>query len=150
MNTDVLAASEQANQRVDPTTLPLTAHPSLALAAAVRDLIDHAAHTSGDWVVLDESLVMLDIEVEGVRCTLRRPLPSGERQEGLSPREREIADMLAGGLSNKAIAKALDISTFTVASHLRRIFVKLGVANRAGVVGMLASPRAHLRSGSVL
>ncbi|HZA34714.1 MAG TPA: helix-turn-helix transcriptional regulator, partial [Vicinamibacterales bacterium] len=52
----------------------------------------------------------------------------------LSPREREIVRLVAKGLPNKAIADVLDISLWTVATHLRRIFAKLGVGTRAEMI----------------
>jgi DNA-binding CsgD family transcriptional regulator len=55
----------------------------------------------------------------------------------LSPREQEIARMVARGYANKTIASVLEISTWTVASHLRRIFVKLHVSSRAAMATSL-------------
>jgi DNA-binding CsgD family transcriptional regulator len=55
----------------------------------------------------------------------------------LSPREREIVRMVAQGHSNKIIADVLNISSWTVGTHLRRIFAKLGVGSRAAVVARL-------------
>jgi DNA-binding CsgD family transcriptional regulator len=48
----------------------------------------------------------------------------------LSPREQEVAAAVAAGRSNKEIARVLDISPWTVSSHLRQVFAKLGVARR--------------------
>jgi DNA-binding CsgD family transcriptional regulator len=79
-------------------------------------------------------LVILDVEVDGVRCLLLR-IP--EAQSPLSPREFEIARMVAKGYPNKTIASVLDISSWTVASHLRRVFSKLGVSSRAAMVARL-------------
>lgn len=56
----------------------------------------------------------------------------------LSPREKEIALLLARGCTNKAIAAELGISVYTVSSHLRRLFAKLDVVTRAGAVGAIA------------
>lgn len=53
--------------------------------------------------------------------------------EPLSDREREVAAMLAEGLSNRAIAGRLYLSPRTVESHVARIFAKLGVSTRAAV-----------------
>jgi DNA-binding CsgD family transcriptional regulator len=55
----------------------------------------------------------------------------------LSPRERQIARMVGKGLTNKSIAHMLDISPWTVSTHLRRIFTKLSVTNRAAMVTRL-------------
>jgi DNA-binding CsgD family transcriptional regulator len=67
--------------------------------------------------------VLLDVQVDGFRYILTRtllapPLPAA----ALSPREREIVRLIARGLPNKAIAAALDISLWTVATHIRRVF----------------------------
>lgn len=56
----------------------------------------------------------------------------------LSPREMEIARLLARGCTNKAIAAELGISVYTVSSHLRRLYAKLDVVTRAGAVGAIA------------
>ncbi|TVP54323.1 MAG: DNA-binding response regulator [Gemmatimonadales bacterium] len=48
----------------------------------------------------------------------------------MTPREREVIDLVADGLSNKAIGKALDISVHTVKSHLRNIMEKLTLNSR--------------------
>jgi two-component system, NarL family, nitrate/nitrite response regulator NarL len=55
----------------------------------------------------------------------------------LSPREIAIAKLVAQGLPNKSIGRRLDISPWTVATHLRRIFVKLGVSSRTAMITQL-------------
>ena len=50
---------------------------------------------------------------------------------GLTPREVEILSLVASGMTNRAIAKALAVSEKTVASHIRHILTKLGVPSRA-------------------
>ncbi len=52
----------------------------------------------------------------------------------LSERERQIVLLVALGQQNKQIAHQLNISEWTVSTHLRRIFVKLGVETRAAMV----------------
>ena len=51
--------------------------------------------------------------------------------------------MVADGFTNKEIASVLEISSWTVSTHLRRIFGKLDVCTRAAMVARLAqaSPR---------
>ncbi len=57
----------------------------------------------------------------------------------LSPREREVFDLMVAGLSNKAIAQTLVISPNTVKRHLRAIFDKLEVNSRAAAVAKIFS-----------
>jgi DNA-binding NarL/FixJ family response regulator len=52
----------------------------------------------------------------------------------LSPREREIALLVARGLSNKEVARALGVSDGTVKIHLHSIFQKLGAKSRYGLI----------------
>ena len=81
--------------------------------------------------------VLVDTEVDGARYLLvRMPRPSRNRVQ-LSPREQEIVRMVAKGHPNKVIADVLNISSWTVCTHLRRIFAKLGVGSRAAMVAQL-------------
>jgi DNA-binding CsgD family transcriptional regulator len=78
--------------------------------------------------------VLVDREVDGFRYLLiRMPLPDHDTIR-LSPREQEIVRMVAKGHPNKVIADVLNISSWTVCTHLRRIFAKLGVGSRAAMV----------------
>lgn len=54
--------------------------------------------------------------------------------EPLTPRETQIARLVADGFVNKEIASKLSISEWTVSTHMRRIFAKLGVETRAAMV----------------
>jgi DNA-binding NarL/FixJ family response regulator len=53
------------------------------------------------------------------------PSVNAVRSEPLTPREREVLQLLAEGQSNKEVAAALDISPKTVETHRARIFAKL-------------------------
>lgn len=54
--------------------------------------------------------------------------------EALTPRESEVLELLAQGLSNKAIATTLHVSEHTVKFHVSSIIAKLGVAGRTEAV----------------
>ncbi len=57
-----------------------------------------------------------------------------EPDEHLTPREGEILNLLAAGMSNKMISHELHISEHTVKFHISSLYAKLGVGNRAGAV----------------
>jgi DNA-binding CsgD family transcriptional regulator len=98
----------------------------------------------------NQSSVLLDVEVDGVRCVLTLLSPTPARDiVMLSPREQEIARMVMKGYPNKTIAKVLEISVWTVSTHLRRIFAKLGVGTRASMVARLLEAGYHGDSSSL-
>jgi DNA-binding NarL/FixJ family response regulator len=60
-----------------------------------------------------------------------READAGDRSKtGLTPREREVLGLVAGGATNKEIAAALDISPSTAKNHLQNILTKLHLENR--------------------
>jgi DNA-binding CsgD family transcriptional regulator len=83
--------------------------------------------------------ILFDAEIDGTRYLLVR-MPKSEKIH-LSPREHEIVRMVAEGHPNKVIADVLSISSWTVCTHLRRIFAKLGVGSRAAMVARLFDGR---------
>lgn len=62
--------------------------------------------------------------------------------ETLSRKERVLLEALSEGLTNKQLAKRLDISTNTVKFHLSNIFDKLSVTNRAQAIAHFYAARA--------
>lgn len=64
------------------------------------------------------------------------------RSFGLTPREREVAQLVCQGHTNQAIATCLGVAASTVKTHLLRIFDKCQVDSRAGLVGRLSDPSA--------
>jgi DNA-binding CsgD family transcriptional regulator len=57
----------------------------------------------------------------------------------LSPREKETAQLVAQGFSDKEIARHLNIATTTVRTHLENAFRKTGASNRAGLAHKILS-----------
>ena len=65
--------------------------------------------------------------------SLKADTPSRLPQSPLTLRELEVARLAREGLSNKEIARRLDISEDTVKAHLKRIFDKLGLQRRSQI-----------------
>jgi len=63
-----------------------------------------------------------------------RPSASRSQVDALTPREREVLEMLAEGLSNKEIAWRMKISEHTVKFHVASIFAKFDVSTRTEAV----------------
>ena len=86
------------------------------LARAVR--VAHAGQTLLDPVVAARLVATLATDAE------EDPL------DRLTPREREVLELIGRGFPNKRIAQELDISEKTVKTHVGRLLAKLGVADR--------------------
>jgi len=101
--------------------------------SASRHLPDGKDHT-----------VLLEGEVDGVRYFfVRQALEPPSSHMLFSPREQEIARLVAKGHPNKVIAAILDISPWTVCTHLRRMFAKIGVGSRAALVAKLLEDESN-------
>lgn len=81
--------------------------------------------------------ILLDIHLANARYLLVRLPKEDHFLPQLSPREYEVVRMVAQGHPNKVIADVLGISSWTVCTHLRRIFAKVGVGSRAAMVARL-------------
>jgi DNA-binding CsgD family transcriptional regulator len=106
---------------------PLRQHVVAALQAMVDQVQLHAI----DATATENGLSVM-LEHGNVRCVL--VVSSQVPRQRLSPRELQIARLVADGATNRAIASSLDISLWTVSTHMRRIFAKLDVRSRAEMV----------------
>ncbi|WP_369190501.1 response regulator [Streptomyces sp. R08] len=71
------------------------------------------------------------------RLSEPEPQPSSEPAEppdGLTAREAEVLVLIAEGLTNQEIARALHVSTATVKTHINNLFAKTGLKDRAQAV----------------
>ncbi len=84
---------------------------------------------------------------EGTLHTLAEAAPpkiaASSREEPMTSREREILRMLAGGYSNREIARALHLAEGTVKNHVSNILSKMGVRDRTRAV-LKAAERGYL------
>jgi len=137
-NADVLVADTVDASRSAAPVLYLVKNSNEASQAIVRGargvMLRTAAprrlHT-GVRAVAD-GFVIIDEEVaEGVMPHARARV---ELIEPLTPREQQVAQLLAGGLTNKEIAQRLGITEHTVKFHLNGLLRKLGVSTRTEAV----------------
>ncbi len=103
-----------------------------AAGAAVRALVADLAASLADETVRATFTHAVDVLLP------RIPPPSPRRAakqayDGLTAREREVATLIARGLSNRALADALVLSERTIAKHVENILSKLGVASRTQI-----------------
>jgi DNA-binding CsgD family transcriptional regulator len=83
--------------------------------------------------------IALDSALQGTNPATP-PTVSGET---LSMREKEIARLICQGKQNKEIAFRIGLSEYTVENHLRRIYRKLGIHNRAAMVARFSADSIH-------
>jgi DNA-binding CsgD family transcriptional regulator len=67
---------------------------------------------------------------------------------GLTPREREVAQLLTQGATNDDIARALWISRYTVKDHVKAVYAKLEVGGRAELSAKLFYQHVSPQLGS--
>lgn len=120
----------RSENRFTPRTLPPDSPEDL-----IRFLADQLSTGTDDRA----EEILFDAEIDGSRYLLVR-MPKCEKIH-LSPREQEIVRMVAEGHPNKIIAGVLNISSWTVCTHLRRIFAKLGVGSRAAMIARVFDGR---------
>jgi DNA-binding NarL/FixJ family response regulator len=126
---------------MDPRSiLRLAGHgAALAAGALLLDLVDYRATMRSlplSAAIGCVAAVFLALGVY-VGWRLTRPLPhAGDPQAalGISARERSVLEALAAGLSNKEIARRLDVSPNTVKTHLSNLYAKLEAKRRTDAV----------------
>jgi DNA-binding CsgD family transcriptional regulator len=103
-----------------------TAHQYARLLLAGRER-DRAEILLGEAAALAGRIGMPSL-LARVRALGRSP--AGSLPDGLSPREAQILNLVAEGLSNRQLGRRLSISEHTAANHVRNILRKTGCANR--------------------
>jgi DNA-binding CsgD family transcriptional regulator len=103
-------------------------------AAAIEPLQSgmDLAHRYGAAALVDRA------RSELLACGSRPRRPARSGREALTPSELRVAQMAAGGLSNREIAQALFITIPTVTTHLGHAYQKLDIAGRRQLTGALA------------
>lgn len=86
----------------------------------VDDFLDAVARVAGGGSALDPTVVATLVRP-------RRAVAAASPLDRLTDREREVLSLVAQGLTNGAVARRLVVSERTVETHLRAIFLKLGI-----------------------
>jgi two-component system nitrate/nitrite response regulator NarL len=115
-------------------------HAPDALAAGARGVLlrDHIADRLGPAVqAVAAGLLAMD---EGVGESVLRspPVASGTLVEPLTPREEQVLQLLADGLTNRRIGERLGISEHTAKFHVNSILGKLGARSRGEAIAQAA------------
>lgn len=100
----------------------------------------------GNNVVAEEMVGTLARIVQGEAVTSTQAAPTETPFSKLTPRELQILERIADGLSNKMIAQVLEISDETVKLHVKAILRKLGMRSRVEAA-VAAVTRGLGRSG---
>jgi DNA-binding NarL/FixJ family response regulator len=116
----------------------------LAAEAAAEAAVAHraAGRDQASRVSATRALVLAG-QCQGARTPALRLL---QQPAGLTPREREIAGLVATGLSNRVIAERLVVSVRTVDNHLQHVFDKLGVRSRRELGALVGTGGAPERA----
>ncbi len=117
----------------------ITGHGDVPMAvAAMKDgAFDFVQKPFRDQDLIDRVQRALAKDQEH-RVALSQYTKIRARLESLTPREREVLDLIAGGSTNREIAAALHLSPHTIHEHTSSLYRKLGARNRADAV-----QRAH-------
>jgi DNA-binding CsgD family transcriptional regulator len=115
------------------------------IAEQARDHIGAAAFSAGfeegSAFSLDEVIAFALGEEPRKRATTRQPDREGP-ESLLTRREREIAALVAEGLTNKEIASRLTIAQRTAEGHVERVLTKMGFSSRAQIAAWVAESRS--------
>jgi DNA-binding CsgD family transcriptional regulator len=133
-----VAHFRDATALADPFGAYFALEPRLNLA---EELLAHAGRDEGRELLVEcwstaRGMGAHDLERRALRLATRTrvPLPHSAMREGplgrLTPREREVLDLLVTGATNKTIATTLFITEKTASVHVSNILTKLAVANR--------------------
>jgi two-component system nitrate/nitrite response regulator NarL len=98
-------------------------------AYLLKDMSPEALTRSLQLVMLGQQIFPTRLMASLLQAEPSEPAPEGP-SKGLSPREVQILRHLMNGYSNKAIARALEISEATVKVHLKALLRKVRVSNR--------------------
>lgn len=146
-----LVGASAAGQASPPT-------PDALVAVSTTWRLIEAIPLANELTAPDDQPTPPDLVVRATVVEVTAPVPAALAADGkslaptprrwavwepLTPKERQVAKLAAQGLKTAAIALNLHVTEGTVKTHLRRVFAKLGVRNRAQLASYLAQGGPH-------
>lgn len=131
----------------DGITIPviiLTGHGDIPMAvrATQAGVVDFLEKPVNDQVLLQRVRDALERDAELLRRSLES-MDFAERLAQLTPREREVMELVVAGNANKQTAVELGIAEKTVEVHRRRVMRKMGLRGAATLVRMVLEHRSR-------
>lgn len=112
---------------------------SIDRSGAIHAFSEAARSAEAIGAVSQRRLISQALRQLGVRDWRRSRATSGAALELLTAREREVADLVADGASNREIAEALLVSPKTIERHLTNVLARLGLRNRTELAALVRS-----------
>jgi two-component system response regulator NreC len=147
----VLALSMHSSEEYVGSVLKAGASGYLLKESAASDLVEAIRAVRRGRTFLHPSIPAGAV---GGHLQRPRPGPGAGRRDVLTPREREVLQLIAEGNTNKEIGGQLMLSVKTIENHRTRIMEKLGIHNIAGLTRyaisrgiVTAGPRPEPRPG---
>lgn len=140
-------AAAASGNRLDAARARMLAGNALASGGEQQAASEQLSHAHAEFMACGAQR-LADQVARDLRRSGRRVSRRGKRgtaatgMTALSGREREVADLVATGRTNRQIATELFVSEKTVEGHLANVFVKLGVSARAAVAAQVAAQPA--------
>ncbi len=121
--------------------------------AALRSLSDQLREATGDAADGDSGRTATAVDTptlySALATALSAPVPkpvagpgTDARLAGLTPRQHQIAELVAEGMTNRQIARSLELSEWTVVNHLRQVMNKLECPSRVHVTRIVQQTAA--------
>ncbi len=126
---ELLSTSESARVLVLTCLTDTEVHEQAIAAGAVGVVLKRHAPAGEIWIVRSLTTARVT-RFMGWKTAPKRKDPDAQKITTLTPREREVIQLVAEGLNGERIGKQVRISEATVKNHLTSILDKLGLANK--------------------
>jgi predicted ATPase/DNA-binding CsgD family transcriptional regulator len=135
--TRLLGAAQQIRRSIGEPLPPILVDPHARCEADLRGALGERGLTAG----LRRGADLTFDEAVAFALEEQAPPAATEEEAPLTAREREVADLVARGMTNREIAGTLVISQRTAEGHVEHVLSKLGFTSRAQIAAWVAGRR---------